>query len=45
MRRCELTDRQWELICDLLPSNKGQRGCPWKDRRAMFNAVLWVLRT
>jgi transposase len=45
MRRYELTDAQWELICDLLPSNKGQRGCPWKDHRTVLNAIVWVLRT
>ena len=45
MRRYELTDEQWEFICDLLPSNKGERGCPWKDHRTILNAILWVLRT
>lgn len=45
MRRYELADEQWELIWDLLPSNKGQRGCPWKDHRTILNALLWVLRT
>ena len=45
MRRYELSDEQWELIRDLLPANKKQRGCPWKDHRAILNAILWLLRT
>jgi len=45
MRRYELTDGQWELIQDLLPSNWGQRGRQWKDHRTILNAILWVLRT
>lgn len=45
MRRQELTDEQWALIRDLLPSNCGQRGCPWKDHRVILDAMLWVLRT
>jgi len=45
MRRYELTDERWELIRDLLPDNRGQRGRQWKDHRAILNAILWVLRT
>ena len=45
MRRYELSDEQWELIRDLFPANKRQRGCPWKDHRAILNAILWLLRT
>ena len=44
MRRKELSDRQWELICDLLPPN-GQRGGQWTDHRRVLNAILWILRT
>jgi len=45
MRRYELSDEQWELIGDLLPSNRRQRGCPWKDHRTILNAIFWLLRT
>lgn len=44
MRRKELSDRQWELICDLLPPN-GQHGGQWTDHRRLLNAILWILRT
>ena len=45
MRRYELTDRQWELIGGLLPVNKKERGCPWKDHRVILNDIFWVLRS
>lgn len=44
MRRYELTDEQWELIRDLLPSNNGQRGRQWKDHRTILNPIFWLLR-
>ena len=44
MRRKELSDRQWDLICDLLPPN-GQRGGQWTDHRRVLNAIFWILRT
>ena len=45
MRRYELTDEQWELIRELLPPNRKQRGCPWKDHRTILNAIFWILRS
>ena len=44
MRRYELSDEQWGLICDLLPANKKRRGCPWKDHRTILNGIFWLLR-
>ena len=44
MRRDELSDEQWALVEDLLPSNR-QRGGQWKDHRVMLNGLFWVLRT
>jgi transposase len=44
----DLTDSQWALLDPLIPMpsrrNDG-RGRPWKDRRAVLNGILWVLRT
>jgi len=44
----DLTDAQWVVLDPLIPEpsrrNDG-RGHPWKDRRAILNGILWVLRT
>lgn len=46
MRRYELSDEQFERILPLLPERVGPRGGrPWRDHRAMVNAVLWVVRS
>ena len=44
MRRYELTDEQFELIADLLPSN-GQRGGQWNDHRTTLNGIFWILHS
>jgi transposase len=44
----DLTDAQWDILDDLIPEpihRKDGRGRPWKNRRAVLNGVLWVLRT
>jgi transposase len=44
----DLTDTQWAAVGALMPEpprRKDGRGRPWKDRRAVLNGVLWVLRT
>ena len=44
----DLTDDQWNLLepCIPLPTRRQDgRGRPWKDRRAVLNGILWVLRT
>lgn len=44
----DLTDTQWEILHDLIPEPKRRedgRGRPWKDRRAVLDGILWVLRT
>ncbi len=43
IRRYEMTDEQWEQICDLIP--KARTGRPPKDNRLMFNAMLWMARS
>jgi transposase len=44
----DLTDAQWEILDDLIPKPTARhdgRGRPWKDRRAVLNGIMWVLRT
>jgi transposase len=44
----DLTDKQWDLVKDLVPKprrGKGARGRPRVDDRAVLNGILWVLRT
>jgi len=43
-RRHELTDKQWELIRELLPP-RGGRGHPWVDHRKILNGLFWILNT
>lgn len=43
-----LTDSQWAVLNPLIPEpspRKDGRGRPWKDRRAVLDGILWVLRT
>src|SRR5262249_49725944 len=44
----DLNDAQWKMLDDLIPEptlRRDGRGRPWKDRRAVLNGILWVLRT
>ena len=44
----DLSNAQWEILNALLPEptpRRDGRGRPWKDRRAVLNGILWVLRT
>jgi transposase len=44
----DLTDAQWRILDPPIPEpsqRKDGRGRPWKDRRAVLNGILWVLRT
>jgi transposase len=42
--RHRLTDRQWELICDIFPP-PARTGRPRRDRRQVVDGILWILRT
>lgn len=44
-RRHELTDEQWERICDHLPGKASDPGRTAADNRLFVNAVLYVLKT
>jgi len=42
------TDSQWAVLNPLIPEpsrRKDGRGRPWRDRRAVLDGILWVLRT
>jgi len=44
----DLTNEQWALVEAILPLDRVRadgRGRPWRDRRMVFNGVLWILRT
>src|SRR2546421_3941992 len=42
----DLTDAQWAVLQPFLhPKPVRKRGRPWQDARAVFNGILWVLRT
>ena len=44
----DLTNDQWKVFSTMIPEpppHKDGRGRPWKDRRAVLNGILWVLRT
>ena len=41
-KRYEMSDEQWEQIKDLFPKTK--TGRTPKDKRLMFNAILWLAR-
>jgi transposase len=43
--RYELSDGQWERICDLIPGRAGYVGRKGNDNRNFINGVLWVLRS
>lgn len=44
MRRFELSDGQWDLVCDLSPE-PADTGRPPSDPRVMLNACFWILNT
>ena len=44
----DLTDTKWRILETFIPQStprRDRRGRPWKDRRAVLNGILWVLRT
>lgn len=45
VKRYELTDGQWERICDFSSGKAGDPGRTAEDNRRFVNAVLWVLRS
>ena len=43
--RYELSDAQWDRICELLPGKVGDPGRTGSDNRQFVNGVLWILRS
>jgi len=44
----DLTDSQWAVLDPLIPEpcrREDRRGRPWRERRAVLDGILWVLRT
>jgi len=44
----DITNEQWQRIAAFIPEPKarpGQSGRPPQDPRAVFNGILWILRT
>ena len=44
----DLKDEQWAIIEPLIPKpprHPDGRGRPWQDTRAVWNGILWILRT
>src|SRR5579864_6145703 len=44
----DLTDANWKILDDLIPEptpRRDGRGRPRRNRRAVLNGILWVLRT
>src|SRR5258705_1313137 len=44
----DLSDEQWNFIGPFLPElarRKDGRGRPWRENRAVFNGVVWILGT
>jgi transposase len=45
VKRYELTDAQWDRICELLPGKTSDPGRTAADNRLFVNGCLWVLRS
>ena len=45
MGRHELSDRQWELIADLMSCPGRRGGGRWRDHRQVVNRLIWKLCT
>ena len=45
MARKLLTNRQWKLICPLLPGKPTDPGRTGADNRRTIEGILWVMRT
>ncbi|RFC66503.1 transposase, partial [Fulvimarina endophytica] len=44
MARGDLTDEEWAVIGELLPSERGRKSRPAYDNRRFLNGMLFVLR-
>jgi len=45
-RRYEVSDSEWEVLKDLLPSERtGKPGRPSSDNRTALNGILWIAKS
>ena len=44
LARGDVTDEQWAVIGELLPSERGRKSRPAQDNRRFLNGMLYVLR-
>jgi len=45
LSRGDLTEAEWRLLKDLLPSERGRKNRPAFDNRPIVNGILWRIRT
>ena len=45
MSRGDLTEAEWRLLKELLPSERGRKNRPASDNRPIVNGILWRIRT
>lgn len=45
MSRGDLSEAEWRLLKDLLPSERGRKSRPAYDNRPIVNGILWRIRT
>jgi transposase len=45
MKRHELSEPEWALLCEFFPPRPRRRGGQWKDDRTLLNGIFWRLRT
>ena len=45
MSRGDLTEAEWGLLKELLPSERGRKNRPASDNRPIVNGILWRIRT
>ena len=45
MSRGDLSEAEWRLLKDLLPSERGRKSRPAQDNRKIVNGILWRIRT
>ncbi|MCE9590398.1 MAG: transposase [Planctomycetes bacterium] len=45
MKRCKLTDQEWELVHPIVPPRNATTGRPPSDPRVMLHGTFWILCT
>lgn len=45
MSRGDLSEAEWRILKELLPSERGRKSRPAHDNRTVVNGILWRIRT